>query len=105
MQPTSRFGEVFQYSNLMASAAGYIGAHLYEPSLELGPAYDKAMKHEIFDPLGMTESTFDMEQAQRGNFASPHGDDVDQRPSVAGMDTNYSVVPFPSRRRSLEFGW
>jgi CubicO group peptidase (beta-lactamase class C family) len=94
MQPTSRFGEVFQYSNLMASAAGYIGAHLYEPSLELGPAYDKAMKHEIFDPLGMTESTFDMEQAQRGNFASPHGDDVDQRPSVAGMDTNYSIVPF-----------
>jgi CubicO group peptidase (beta-lactamase class C family) len=94
MQPTSRFGEVFQYSNLMASAAGYIGAHLYEPSLELGPAYDKAMKHEIFDPLGMTESTFDMEQAQRGNFASPHGDDIDQHPSLAGMDTNYSVVPF-----------
>src|SRR5262249_33853297 len=25
MQPTSRFGEVFQYSNLMAAAAGFIG--------------------------------------------------------------------------------
>src|SRR5436309_7735499 len=43
MQPTSRFGEVFQYSNLMASAAGYIGAHLYDPKLNLGAAYDKAM--------------------------------------------------------------
>ena len=25
MQPTSKFGEVFQYSNLMAAAAGFIG--------------------------------------------------------------------------------
>ena len=24
MQPTSRFGEVYQYSNLMAAAAGYV---------------------------------------------------------------------------------
>jgi len=31
MRPTSSFGEVFQYSNLMASAAGYVGAHLYDP--------------------------------------------------------------------------
>ena len=28
MQPTSRFGEVFQYSNLMAAAAGYVGGGL-----------------------------------------------------------------------------
>ncbi len=94
MQPTSRFGEVFQYSNLMASAAGYIGAHLYEPSRELGPAYDEAMQKQIFDPLGMTETTFDMERAQHGNFASPHADDVDGHPTLATMDNNYSVVPF-----------
>src|SRR5207302_5375521 len=31
MQPTSKFGEVFQYSNLMAAAAGYIGTHLVSP--------------------------------------------------------------------------
>src|SRR5258708_5293769 len=40
MQPTSKFGEVFQYSNLMAAAAGYIAAHLVYPNEELGPAYD-----------------------------------------------------------------
>src|SRR5947209_5400259 len=56
MQPTSRFGEVFQYSNLMASAAGYIGAHLYDSSRELGVAYDEAMQKEIFDPLGMNDT-------------------------------------------------
>ena len=94
MQPTSRFGEVFQYSNLMASAAGYTGAHLYAPSRELGAAYDEAMQTQIFNPLGMTDTTFDMERAQRGNFASPHADDVDGHPTVATMDNNYSVVPF-----------
>jgi CubicO group peptidase (beta-lactamase class C family) len=94
MQPTSRFGEVFQYSNLMASAAGYIGAHLYAPSRELGAAYDEAMQTQIFNPLGMTDTTFDMERAQRGNFASPHDDDVDGHTALATMDNNYSVAPF-----------
>lgn len=93
MQPTSRFGEVFQYSNLMAAAAGYVAAYLYDPSREPGAAYDEAMQKKIFNPLGMKSTTFDMERAQRGNFASPHDDDVDGKPGVAAMATNYSVVP------------
>jgi CubicO group peptidase (beta-lactamase class C family) len=40
MQPTSGFGEVFQYSNLMAAAAGFVGGALVHPDLELGAAYD-----------------------------------------------------------------
>jgi CubicO group peptidase (beta-lactamase class C family) len=93
MQPTSRFGELFQYSNLMAAAAGYIGAHLYDPSRELGAAYDEAMQKKIFHPLGMKSTTFDMERAQKGDHASPHGDDVDGKPAVADMAFNYSMVP------------
>lgn len=93
MQPTSKFGEVFQYSNLMAAAAGYIGAHLIYPNLELGAAYDKAMEQKIFDPLGMKSTTFDMARALAGNHASPHGDDVDGKPAVASMAFNYAVVP------------
>jgi CubicO group peptidase (beta-lactamase class C family) len=93
MQPSSRFGEVFQYSNLMASAAGYIGAHLYDPGRELGAAYDDAMEKRIFAPLGMKSTTFDMERAQKGNHAWPHDDDVDGKPAVADMAFNYSVVP------------
>jgi CubicO group peptidase (beta-lactamase class C family) len=93
MQPTSKFGEVFQYSNLMAAAAGYIGAHLVYPTMELGAAYDKAMQKKIFDPLGMKFTTFDYARALAGNHASPHGDDVDGKPIVAGMDSNYSIVP------------
>jgi len=93
MQPTSRFGEVFQYSNLMAAAAGYIGAHLYDPSRELGAAYDDAMEKRIFTPLGMKSTTFDMERAQKGNHAWPHDEDVDGKPAVADMAFNYSVIP------------
>lgn len=93
MQPTSKFGEVFQYSNLMASAAGYIAAHLYDPAKELGAAYDEAMQKKIFDPLGMTSTTFDMARALGGDHAGPHGDTPDGVPAPASMDFNYSVVP------------
>ena len=93
MQPTSKFGEVFQYSNLMAAAAGYIGAHLVYPNKELGAAYDEAMQEKIFDPLGMKSTTFDYARALAGNHASPHGDDVDGKPSVAAMAINYSIIP------------
>lgn len=93
-EPTSGFGEVFQYNNLMASAAGYIGGSLYHPDLEIGAAYDQAMQEQIFTPLGMTETTFDMMKAQAGNHASPHGDGILGRPQVATMDLNYSVGPY-----------
>jgi len=94
MRPTSKFGEVFQYSNLMASAAGYIGAHVYEPAGEAGATYDRAMENQIFKPLGMSKTTFDMEKAQHGDFASPHSQDVDGLTRLIKMDQNYSVVPF-----------
>ncbi|CAN5254149.1 hypothetical protein BH10PSE1_BH10PSE1_22730 [soil metagenome] len=93
-EPTSGFGEVFQYNNLMASAAGFIGGHLYHPDLEIGAAYDRAMQEQIFTPLGMTETTFDMTKAQAGNHASPHGDGILGGPQVATMGLNYAVEPY-----------
>jgi len=93
MQPTSKFGEVFQYSNLMAAAAGYVGAHLVYPDKELGAAYDEAMQRKIFDPLGMKSTTFDMARALHGNHAIPHDDDIDGKPSLADMAFNYSIMP------------
>ena len=93
MQPTSKFGEVFQYSNLMAAAAGYIGGHLVYPDKALGVAYDTAMQHMIFDPLGMKSTTFDYAKALAGNHATPHGDDPDGHSRIASMDLNYSILP------------
>jgi len=93
MQPTSNFGEVFQYSNLMAAAAGYIGGRLVYPNTELGAAYDKAMQTMVFDPLRMKVTTFEYPKALEGDHASPHGDDVDGKPSLASMALNYSIYP------------
>src|SRR5437764_1945223 len=93
MQPTSKFGEMFQYSNPMAAAAGYTGGHVAFPDLEFGAAYDKAMRTLVFDPLGMTSTTFDYATALAGNHASPHAPDIDGKTSVAAMDINYSVIP------------
>jgi CubicO group peptidase (beta-lactamase class C family) len=42
----------------------------------------------------MTRTTFDFSQAMSGNFASPHGADVDGKTWPARMDHNYSAVPF-----------
>ena len=93
-EPTSKFGEVFQYNNLMATAAGFIGAHLVYPNLELGAAYDKAMQAKIFDPLGMKDTTFSMATALAGDHASPHGEDVDGKLHVLRQDINYAIAPF-----------
>ena len=93
MQPTTKFGEVFQYSNLMASAAGFIGGHIVYPDLELGAAYDKAMQERVFNPLGMNSTTFDYAKALAGNHAIPHSSDVDGKTAVADMALNYSIIP------------
>jgi CubicO group peptidase (beta-lactamase class C family) len=93
MKPTSKFGEVFQYSNLMASAAGYIAASELEPGMEVGAAYDKAIGDDIFTPLGMTDSTFNFAKAQSGDFARPHSFDIDGGLHIASMAIDYKIDP------------
>jgi CubicO group peptidase (beta-lactamase class C family) len=93
MQPTSGFGEVFQYSNLMAAAAGFVGGALAHPGMELGAAYDAAMRERVFEPLGMTHTTFDFARAMGGNYARPHGIDIDGKAALGSMALNYTVVP------------
>jgi len=93
MQPTSKFGEIFQYSNLLAAVAGYVGAHVADPKLELGASYDRAMQTRVFDPLGMTATTFDYARVLRGNWARPHAIALDGKPTAIALDMNYSIIP------------
>ncbi len=93
-EPTSGFGEVYQYNNLMASAAGYVAGHLAYPKMELGEAYDSAMQTHIFHPLGMHDTTFSMKAALAGNFAQPYGDGLDGKPMLADMSFNYTITPY-----------
>jgi len=92
MQPTSGFGELFQYSNPMAAAAGYIGGQVAYPGSELGAGYDKAMQGLVFDPLGMHNTTFDYAKAQTGDYAAPHGYDINHKVQVMGMGLNDTIV-------------
>ena len=93
MQPTSKFGELFQYSNLMAAAAGYTGAHVLYPQMEVGSAYNRAMQSYVFGPLGMNATTFDFARALATNHGTAHAPDVDGKPAKALMAVNYAVVP------------
>jgi CubicO group peptidase (beta-lactamase class C family) len=93
MQPTSKFGELFQYSNLMAAAAGYTAGHVLFPQLEVAAAYDRAMQSYVFDPLGMKATTFDYARALAGNHATAHAPDIDGKPAKAMMSVNYAAIP------------
>ena len=93
MKPTSDFGELYQYSNLMAAAGGYLAAHILHPEMEFGAAYDLAMQDEVFDPLGMTETTFNQARVMADDHASPHALDIDGVQRIAVMGLNDAGVP------------
>ena len=93
-EPTSKYGEVFQYSNTMASAAGYIAGHIEYPHLSLGAAYDKAMQTLVFDPLGMTRTTFDYDKALTEDHAAPHGQNPDGITKVVTSPINRIAIPY-----------
>lgn len=90
-QPTTKFGEAYQYSNTLAAAAGYVAGYALTPNKEYGAAYDAAMKEKVFEPLGMTDTTFDFDLALRGNVAMPHDVDFDGKSAPAVMDLNKSI--------------
>jgi CubicO group peptidase (beta-lactamase class C family) len=63
------------------------------PALELGAAYDKAMQAEVFDPLGMTSTTFDYPRALAGNHAGAYAPDIDGWAARAAFEIDYSIIP------------
>jgi len=83
---------MFQYSNGLAAAAGYVAGHVLFPDMEIGEAYDKAMQTEVFDPLDMKTTTFDYERALAANHASAHGTTVDGESGLVDMGINYSII-------------
>lgn len=92
MRPTSDFGELFQYSNPMAAAAGYIGGEVAYPGAKLGVGYDKAMQALVFDQLGMKHSMFDFGKARIGHYAALYAHDIDHNVQVMGMCLNDTIV-------------
>ncbi len=76
MQPTTAFGEIFQYSNYLVAAGGYAAARSFARNGSLDSAYTQAMQQWVFDPLQMSDTT--LRKTQDGtNFAAPHAIDFD----------------------------
>ena len=93
IKPTAHIGELYQYSNLMAVAGGYLGGHVAHAALPLDQAYDRAMQELVFEPLGMAATTFDFDVAMQGNFASPHATTIDGDSMVVDMGINRMSIP------------
>lgn len=93
MQPTTGFGETFQYSNTMVSTGGYVAAHVACPGEPLGAAYDHAMQEHVFDPLGMTATTYDFARAEAAEHASPHGRDLREATTLLPLAYEKALIP------------
>lgn len=93
--PTSGFGEVYQYNNLMAAAAGFIGGAVAHSELDPGAGYDRALTERVFRPLGMDTTTFDRGVAWAGNHTSLHGQDAEGR-NIA-VDVGITMTNYASR--------
>jgi len=93
MKPTTDFGALFQYSNPLASAAGYVGARTIKPEGEIGAAYDEVMRDKVLRPLGMSRTTFSFDEALRADHASPHSRDMALHNVPIDMSLNHSIIP------------
>lgn len=92
MKPTTEFGEKFQYSNPLASAAGFIAAHSVYPDKDLGTAYDQLMREKILAPLGMDHTTFSFEKVRKSVYAAPHAFDAEGRSVAFDIVRNRTAI-------------
>ena len=91
--PTTKLGEMYQYSDLLVAAAGFVGGHVAYPELELGAAYDKAMQTRVFGPLVMTATTLDHRLAlRRPNRATAHTPDRNGKQALSIMELNDVII-------------
>ncbi len=90
----TEFGEAFQYSNQLVATGGYAAAAA--TGVEYGDLYNgyvALMQARIFDPLGMTNTSFDFEAViARDNYALPHGSTLTEYRPIA-VDTERFVAP------------
>lgn len=66
-------GQIYNYSNVSISSAGYLLAMLHHPNNDIYPSFVASATTQLFIPMGMTRATFSVNQAKAShNYASPH---------------------------------
>jgi CubicO group peptidase (beta-lactamase class C family) len=78
---TAPYGEEWQYSNQMYAVGGWAAAVAAGGSRDdLLHAYEQAVRDRILNPIGMTSSTFTLDQVLNdGDYADPNANDISGR--------------------------
>jgi CubicO group peptidase (beta-lactamase class C family) len=94
--PQATFRKTFGYSNQMVAAGGYIAAQTAPGATDdLYANYVAQIQHRVFDPIGMTHTTFSLQDVRTsGNFASPTAHNLDFSPAVVPEPIEEMFRPF-----------
>lgn len=89
------FGEAFQYSNQMVATGGYAATAAAGGEYgDLYNAYVTLMQERIFDPIGMTDSTFSFDEIAAGeDVATPHAASLVTGFKPLSMDAEALLTP------------
>jgi CubicO group peptidase (beta-lactamase class C family) len=87
------FGETFGYINQMVSAGGYATAAAVGSTGDLYTNFVTQMQARVFEPIGMSSTTFSFEQVQSGNYATPHGITADMNYVPIALEVEEMLTP------------
>ncbi|KAJ7238309.1 beta-lactamase/transpeptidase-like protein, partial [Mycena haematopus] len=91
LRPSAALRETYQYNNLMYETLSYL------PQTLLNQTFESYISEHLFDPLGMTSSTYSVAEAEkRGALA--HGFHWDMQDNLIGTNgTRTATVPYFQR--------
>jgi len=86
-------GQIFNYSNVSVSCAGYLLARIHSPESDIYTSFTQSVKQRLLLPMGMTRATFSLDEAKAtDNYASPHKQQQEQFKVTARWEP--AVNPF-----------
>ena len=94
LSPTTGFGETFQYSNQLVAVGGYATVHRVHPEMPLFDAWDRTIRDEILNPLGMPLSTTRISEALSRAHAMPHSHDLQGSPHPFPIEIEHGIEAF-----------
>jgi CubicO group peptidase (beta-lactamase class C family) len=94
--PDSTFRKTYGYSNQMVASGGYIAAQAAPGAKgDLFADFVSAIEHRVWDPIGMSSSTFAASAAEHsGDVATPHGRRLDYTLVPLSADLEELTAPF-----------
>lgn len=91
LQPTTGFGETFQYSNQLVALGGFAAARAVASGCGLTDAYRRVMDEQVFVPLGMDRTLLRVPESGRALAHAPDLEGV-ARPIAMSMERFVDIV-------------